>query len=55
MNPYFAMSAIFQLGMRGIRKQLKLTTPPISTYQSDPARKMEVNWQMMNDDTVSRR
>ncbi|OAX35814.1 glutamine synthetase/guanido kinase [Rhizopogon vinicolor AM-OR11-026] len=42
MNPYFAMSAIFQLGMRGIRKQLKLTTPPISTYQSDPARKKEV-------------
>ncbi|KAG2124611.1 hypothetical protein DEU56DRAFT_827098 [Suillus clintonianus] len=42
MNPYFALSAIFQLGMRGIAKQLKLTTPPISTYQSDPARKKEV-------------
>jgi glutamine synthetase len=39
MNPYFALSAIFQLGMRGITKQLKLTTPPISTYQSYPARK----------------
>lgn len=42
MNPYFALSAIFQLGMRGIAKQLKLTTPPISTYQSHPARKEEV-------------
>ncbi|KAG1739399.1 glutamine synthetase guanido kinase [Suillus paluster] len=42
MNPYFALSAIFQLGMRGIAKQLKLTIPPISTYQSDPARKKEV-------------
>lgn len=39
MNPYFALSAIFQLGMRGITKQLELTTPPISTYQSYPARK----------------
>ncbi|KAG1844422.1 hypothetical protein C8R48DRAFT_735715 [Suillus tomentosus] len=39
MNPYFALSAIFQLGMRGITKQLKLTTPPISAYQSYPARK----------------
>lgn len=42
MNPYFALSAIFQLGMRGIVKQLRLTTPPISTYQSNPARKEEV-------------
>ncbi|KAG2361971.1 glutamine synthetase guanido kinase [Suillus spraguei] len=39
MNPYFALSAIFQLGMRGIAKQLKLTTPPISTHQSYPAGK----------------
>ncbi|KAG2139599.1 glutamine synthetase guanido kinase [Suillus bovinus] len=42
MNPYFALSAIFQLGMRGIAKKLELKTPPISTYQSDPARKKEV-------------
>ncbi|KAG1759849.1 glutamine synthetase guanido kinase [Suillus occidentalis] len=42
MNPYFALSAIFQLGMRGIAKQLKLTTPPISTYQSNPAMKEEI-------------
>lgn len=30
MNPYFAMSAIFALGLRGIEKQLKLSAPPIS-------------------------
>lgn len=29
MNPYFAMSAIFALGLRGVEKQLKLTLPPI--------------------------
>ncbi|KAI0345342.1 glutamine synthetase/guanido kinase [Trametopsis cervina] len=29
MNPYFAMSAIFALGIRGIEKKLKLTGPPI--------------------------
>lgn len=30
MNPYFAMSAIFGLGMRGIDKKLALPCPPIS-------------------------
>ncbi|KAK7693773.1 hypothetical protein QCA50_003345 [Cerrena zonata] len=30
MNPYFAMSAIFALGMRGIDKKLALPCPPIS-------------------------
>lgn len=30
MNPYFAMSAIFALGMRGIEKKLQLRGPPIS-------------------------
>jgi len=55
MNPYFSMSAIFHLGVRGIRKQLELTIPPITTYKSDPARKMEVDWQLMNDDTALRR
>ncbi|KAG2114350.1 uncharacterized protein F5147DRAFT_23852 [Suillus discolor] len=43
MNPYFALSAIFQLGMRGITKQLELTIPPISTHQSYPARKEVVS------------
>lgn len=30
MNPYFALSAIFALGIRGIEKKLKLPGPPIS-------------------------
>ena len=30
MNPYFALSAIFALGLRGIEKKLKLPGPPIS-------------------------
>lgn len=29
MNPYFALSAVFSLGMRGIEKKLKLPGPPI--------------------------
>ncbi|KAG7447992.1 glutamine synthetase/guanido kinase [Guyanagaster necrorhizus] len=32
MNPYFALSAVFLLGLRGIEKNLKLTTPPISHF-----------------------
>ncbi|KIJ69333.1 hypothetical protein HYDPIDRAFT_24177 [Hydnomerulius pinastri MD-312] len=43
MNPYFAISAIFQLGLRGIEKKMKLTIPPISTFQNDPARKKEAS------------
>ncbi|KAI8989688.1 glutamine synthetase/guanido kinase [Trametes punicea] len=30
MNPYFALSAIFALGMRGIEKKLALPGPPVS-------------------------
>jgi len=30
MNPYFALSAIFLLGLRGIEKKLELPGPPIS-------------------------
>lgn len=30
MNPYFALSAIFALGIRGIEKKMKLSAPPIS-------------------------
>jgi len=29
MNPYFALSAIFLLGLRGMEKKLKITTPPM--------------------------
>ena len=29
MNPYFALSAIFLLGLRGIRTRIPLTLPPV--------------------------
>jgi glutamine synthetase len=32
MNPYFALSAIFLLGLRGIEKKLPLPCPPISHF-----------------------
>lgn len=32
MNPYFALSAIFLLGLRGIEKKLELPGPPISHF-----------------------
>jgi glutamine synthetase len=32
MNPYFAISAIFLLGLRGIEKKLTLPSPPLSSY-----------------------
>lgn len=32
MNPYFAISAIFLLGLRGIKKMLHLPGPPISQF-----------------------
>jgi glutamine synthetase len=36
MNPYFALSAVFLLGLRGIEKKLSLPGPPISHY-GDPS------------------
>ncbi|KAJ3868329.1 hypothetical protein EV359DRAFT_77704 [Lentinula novae-zelandiae] len=35
MNPYFTISAIFLLGLRGIEKKLKLSTPPMSKLTPD--------------------
>lgn len=35
MNPYFAISAIFLLGLRGIEKKLKLSTPPMSQLTAE--------------------
>lgn len=32
MNPYFALSAIFLLGLRGINKKLSLPGPPITHF-----------------------
>ncbi|KAI3599990.1 glutamine synthetase [Moniliophthora roreri] len=38
MNPYFALSASFLLGLRGINKKLKLTMPPMSQLTPDDRR-----------------
>lgn len=35
MNPYFAMSAIFALGLRGIEKKLSLPGPPVSQLSQE--------------------
>ncbi|KAJ4497877.1 hypothetical protein C8R41DRAFT_758394 [Lentinula lateritia] len=35
MNPYFTISAIFLLGLRGIEKKLKLSTPPMNKLTAD--------------------
>ncbi|KAJ7709748.1 hypothetical protein B0H17DRAFT_915304 [Mycena rosella] len=35
MNPYYALSAVFLLGLRGIEKKLKLQTPPISHFSPE--------------------
>ncbi|KAI0672962.1 glutamine synthetase/guanido kinase [Trametes maxima] len=35
MNPYFALSAIFALGLRGIEKKLRLPGPPVSQLSQE--------------------
>ncbi|KAI0949953.1 hypothetical protein AcV7_008572 [Taiwanofungus camphoratus] len=42
MNPYFAMSAIFALGFRGIEKKLRLPGPPVSHLTLDDKRNGKV-------------
>ncbi len=38
VNPFFALSAIFGLGMRGIEKKLKLPVAPISHFSLEDKR-----------------
>lgn len=40
MNPFFAISAIFLLGLRGIEKELALSSPPISGYTPEDMTKV---------------
>ncbi|PIL24233.1 hypothetical protein GSI_13986 [Ganoderma sinense ZZ0214-1] len=44
MNPYFALSAIFALGLRGIEKKLSLPGPPVSqlTLEDKKAGKVQM-------------
>ena len=38
MNPYFALSAIFALGMRGIARRLALPGPPVGQLTPEDKR-----------------
>ena len=50
MNPYFALSAIFSLRLRGIRKQMTLQDPPISHFTPEDRKKGKASF--MIDNTV---
>ncbi|KAF8466297.1 hypothetical protein JB92DRAFT_2823722 [Gautieria morchelliformis] len=43
MNPYFAISAIFLLGLRGIAKQTALSIPPISQLGDDRSKTVRLS------------
>ena len=44
MNPYIVFSAVLALGLRGIKNQIELTRPPISTKGlKDGSASSEVN------------
>ena len=38
MNPYFTISTIFLLGLRGIRNKIPLSFPPTSHYGEGPGK-----------------
>jgi hypothetical protein len=42
MNPYFALSAIFALGLRGIEKKLELNVVPVTQMTEDDKRSGKV-------------
>ncbi|CAL1705171.1 unnamed protein product [Somion occarium] len=64
MNPYFAMSAIFALGIRGIKQKLSLPCPPISQMTQEdketgkvqmlPASLETATERMMRPDSIAR-
>lgn len=42
MNPYFALSAIFALGLRGIEKKLELNVVPVTQMTQEDKRSGKV-------------
>jgi len=64
MNPYFALSAIFLLGLRGIDKKTRLPCPPMSYFTSEDKKNRKVKLlpsslesatqQMMRPDSIAR-
>ncbi|KAJ7582961.1 hypothetical protein C8J56DRAFT_865313 [Mycena floridula] len=55
MNPYFALSAVFLLGLRGIEKKLKLTTPPISKFSAEDMKSGKVKMLPRSLETATER
>ncbi|KAI0664647.1 glutamine synthetase/guanido kinase [Cubamyces menziesii] len=64
MNPYFALSAIFALGLRGIEKKLSLPGPPVSKLTPEDKKSGKVQMlpqsleaaseRMMRPDSIAR-
>ncbi|KAJ7219434.1 hypothetical protein GGX14DRAFT_436187 [Mycena pura] len=64
MNPYFALSATFLLGLRGIEKKMKLQTPPITHFTPEDKKSGKVKMlptsleaatvRMMRPDSIAR-
>ena len=55
MNPYFALSAIFALGFRGIEKKLPLPGPPVSQLTLQDKQMGKVRPQQFRGATPDRR
>ncbi|KAF8136413.1 hypothetical protein EV363DRAFT_1428812 [Boletus edulis] len=54
MNPFFTLSAIFKLGLRGIEKQMKLTTPPTEHVVMLPRSLEAATARMMRPGSIAR-
>ncbi|OBZ69240.1 Type-1 glutamine synthetase 2 [Grifola frondosa] len=64
MNPYFALSAIFALGLRGVEKKLALPGPPVSQFTPEDKKNGKVQMlpqsleaateRMMRPDSIAR-
>jgi glutamine synthetase len=44
MNPHFALSAIFALGLRGVEKKLELNVVPAAQMTQEDKRSGRVRW-----------
>jgi glutamine synthetase len=53
MNPYFALGAIFLLGLRGIQKKLELPGPPISQLSAEDKKNGKVGHRAALDAWIS--
>ena len=55
MNPYFALSAIFALGVRGIEKKLAISGPPISQLSPEDKKTGKVQMLPVSLDAATER